>query len=141
MLTDGLYLESVGHLGVATATNESEWEHMRQEVANFRATDPLSIDLTNEIAIYLGMAGSSSCPESFAGLVVDQDASRVYGQWQSAPIGEGQGCTDDLQPQGVLLAVSRAELPGDQFTLTLREVLVCADCSDHPDQIVVDLAG
>lgn len=138
ILATGLYLESVGHFGVAVAADETEWNDLAREVTEFHPGQSVTLDLDRDMAIYLGMAGSSSCPETFTGLVVDEDAARVYGEWQSTPVGEGQGCTDDLQPQGVLLAVSRAELPASQFTLSLRESLVCVECPDHADQIVVD---
>jgi hypothetical protein len=107
-----------------------------------RSSAPPDVDWANEVVIYLGMAGSSSCPETFQHLVVDHEAAHVFGQWDSSATGsrpKDAACTDDLQSQGIALAVSRAVLPAGQFTLTLRETLVCPDCSDHPDQAVVDL--
>jgi hypothetical protein len=70
--------------------------------------------------------------------VVDGEAAHVYGEWDSGAI-KGMPCTDDLAGQGLVLAVSRAALPTGQFTLTLREALMCPDCPDHPDQAVVNL--
>jgi hypothetical protein len=94
---------------------------------------PPAIDFTTDVAIYLGMAGSSSCPSAFERLVVDEATSHVYAQWNDQSL-VGAPCTADLAPQGILLAVSRAALPAGEFTLTLREQLVCPDCSEHPDQ-------
>lgn len=84
------------------------------------------------------MSGSSSCPERFERLVVDESAAHVYAQWADQP--PNQPCTDDLQAQGVLVAVARSVLPAGQFRLTLREQLICADCPDHNDQVLVDLS-
>jgi hypothetical protein len=104
-----------------------------------RSAPPPDVDFASDVAIYLGMAGSSSCPETFAHLVVDEEAGHVYGEWNSTVIREGMGCTDDLAAQGILLAVARTALPAGQFRLTLREALMCPDCPDHPDQAVVSL--
>lgn len=92
---------------------------------------PPAIDFTTEVAIYLGMAGSSSCPAVFQHLVVDEDAGHVYAEWNDPSL-TGQDCTADLRSQGVVLAVSRAALPSE-FTLTLREEVMCFDCPDQPD--------
>lgn len=104
-----------------------------------RSSAPPDVDWSSEVVIYLGMAGSSSCPETFQHLLVDADAARVYGEWRPFDLALGMGCTDDLAAQGLLLAVSRAALPAGQFTLTLREALTCAECPDHPDQVIVNL--
>ena len=104
-----------------------------------RSSAPPAVDWTNEVVVYLGMAGSSSCPETFQHLVVDTDGAHVHGDWRPFDIALGMGCTDDLQGQGIVLAVSRAALPVGQFTLTLREALMCPDCPDHPDQQIVNL--
>ena len=118
---------------VSAATDETEYTRLWQSVD--RGPDAPAVDLATEIVIYLGMAGSSSCPEEFGRLVVDIDAAFVFGEWQGQP--PNVPCTDDLQSQGVLLAVSRAELPQSEFVLQLREELVCADCPEHPDRVVV----
>jgi hypothetical protein len=94
---------------------------------------PPAVDFTTEVAIYLGMAGSSSCPAAFERLVVDEAMSRVYAQWIDQSL-IGAPCTADLAQQGVLIAVLREVLPASEFTLTLREQLICPDCPDHPDQ-------
>jgi hypothetical protein len=96
------------------------------------------VDFATEVVIYLGMAGSSSCPETFQHLVVDAEAAHVFGEWDNSAF-MGKPCTDDLAGQGIALAVSRAVLPPTEFRLTLREELVCPDCPDHPDQAIVDL--
>ena len=103
-----------------------------------RPGEPPTIDFATEVAIYLGMAGSSSCPETFLHLVVDAEAAHVYGDWDSGAM-MGRPCTDDLAGQGIVLAVSRSVLPQGEFRLTLREELMCSDCTDHPDQAFVDL--
>jgi hypothetical protein len=96
---------------------------------------PPEIDFQKDVAIYLGMAGSSSCPATFQHLVVDEDAAHVYAEWNDP--NTNMPCTADLAPQGVLLAVSRGALPAGEFRLTLRQELLCFDCPDNPDQEVV----
>lgn len=103
---------------------------------------PPAIDFTTDVAIYLGMAGSSSCPETFQHLVVDEASAHVYGVWAidtgvDAGNGFGRACTADLAPQGIVLAVSRAALPTGEFLLTLRQDVMCFDCPDQPDQELV----
>jgi hypothetical protein len=122
---------------VAVVDNETDYQTGWAQTD--RSSAPPGVDWTSEVAIYLGMAGSSSCPETFQHLVVDQEAAHVFGEWRPFEIASGMGCTDDLQGQGILLAVSRAALPVGQFTLTLREALMCPDCPDHPDQAIVNL--
>ena len=135
VLGQGLWLPTVEHLGVAAATTQTEYDAMWADAD--RSASPPPVDFETEIALFLGMAGSSSCPEEFLGLVVDAEASLVHGSWRQRA--GNVACTDDLQPQGVLLAVSRAALPPSQFLLSLREQAICSDCSDHPDQTVVTL--
>lgn len=108
-------------------------------MAGWRATglpgSPPAIDFTTDVAIYLGMAGSSSCPATFRHLVVDEDAARVYAEWNDP--NTNMDCTADLAPQGIVLAVSRAALPAGEFMLSLRQDLMCFDCTDQPDQELV----
>ena len=118
---------------VAAATSRAEYDALWQQVG-LQIPQP-EVDLERELVLYLGMAGSSSCPERFERLVTD-DTSRVYAEWASQP--PGQPCTDDLAAQGVLLAVLRSALPSEPFLFSLREQPVCPDCADHPDQMVVD---
>jgi hypothetical protein len=129
----GLFLGNES-FSVAAATSDEAfaalWASLDQQAA------APEVDFGQEIVIFLGISGSSSCPERFGRLVVDEQASHVYAQWAEHP--RNQACTDDLQAQGVLLAVARSALPAGQFRLTLREQLICADCPDHPDQVVVD---
>ena len=95
-----------------------------------------AVDFASEIVLFLGMSGSSSCPERLVGLVSDEAAAHVYGQWaEQDPL---QACTDDLQAQGVLLAGDRELLPATPFRLSLRAEPICPDCADHPDQLMVD---
>jgi hypothetical protein len=122
---------------VAVIDNETDYQAAWARTA--RSSAPPSIDFTSDALIYLGMAGSSSCPETFEHLVVDDAAARVYGEWRPFDVALGMGCTDDLAAQGLLLAVSRAALPAGEFTLSLREQLVCPDCPEHPDQAIVSL--
>lgn len=122
---------------VAVVDNSTEYE------AGWARTDrsaaPPVVDFATEVVIYLGMAGSSSCPETFEHLVVDDAAAHVYGEWSNVELLKDIACTDDLAPHGIVLAVSRAALPATEFTLTLREQLMCPDCPDHPDQEIVSL--
>lgn len=122
---------------VAAATDQLDYEALWQNF-NLRSLPP-AVDFDSELVIYLGMAGSSSCPEVFQQLVVEDDVPRVYAAWQPQP--PNQPCTDDLQAQGVLLAVSRAVLPDRPFSLQLRAQPICPDCPDHPDQAIVDTAA
>ncbi len=133
VLADGLSIAFSEPFSVTAATDETEYTRLWQSVD--RGPVAPDVDLATEIVIFLGMAGSSSCPEEFGRLVVDIDAALVFGEWQGQP--PNVPCTDDLQSQGVMLAVSRAELPQSEFVLQLREELVCPDCPEHPDQVVV----
>lgn len=119
---------------VTGATNADDYAALWQTFG-LRSLPP-EVDFEREIVVYLGMAGSGSCPEVFQRLVVDHEASTVHAEWQPHP--PNQACTDDLQSQGVLLAVSRAELPTQQFALSLRAQPICADCPTHPDRAIID---
>ena len=119
---------------VAAAFDEEELADLLDELG---VTGGLpSVNFEREVVIYLGISGSSSCPERFQQLFVDEAAARVYGLWAAQQ--PGQPCTDDLQGQGILLAVARAALPDQPFLLSLRESPICVDCVDHPDQLLVD---
>jgi hypothetical protein len=133
ILADGLGAAFQEPFTVAARTDETEWLRLWQSFD--RGAAQPEVDLSREMVIYLGMAGSSSCPEAFSHLVVDDEAARVYGEWQGRS--GTVACTDDLQSQGVLLAVRRDVLPQSDFVLSLRESLLCADCPEHQDQIVV----
>lgn len=117
---------------VDAATNQSDYDELWARVGQ-QIPQP-AVDFDHDIVLFLGTAGSSSCPERFERLVVD-DTARVYAEW-SRPM--DRPCTDDLAQQGVLLAVARSVLPQEPFQLSLREQPVCADCPTHPDQLVVD---
>ena len=93
---------------------------------------PPRVEFATEVAIYLGMAGSSSCPTTFEHLVVDEDAARVYAEWNDQTL-SGQPCTADLAPQGVLIAVRRDALPAGEFMLSLRPEIMCPNCPGPPD--------
>lgn len=139
-LADGLSIDFFGEpFSVAAAADQSEfnelWTRISQSAAEVPDQPP--VDFEREIIIYLGMAGSSSCPEQFSQLVVDDAAGKVFGSWLNKSA--GMACTDDLQSQGVLLAVSRSVLPPGSFVLSLREQPVCADCAEHPDQQVINV--
>jgi hypothetical protein len=134
VLGEGLSVAFAEPFTVGAATDETEFFRLWQ---GFDRPEPPEVDLTTEVALYLGMAGSSSCPESFVRLVVDTDAALVFGEWQGPP--GNVPCTDDLQSQGVLLAVSRTVLPQPEFLLQLREQLICPECAEHPDQLLVSL--
>lgn len=118
---------------VAAATDAAEWDELWGQLG-LHIAQP-RVDFERELVLFLGMAGSSSCPERFERLVVD-DTSRVYAEW--APPPGNQPCTDDLAAQGLLLAITRTELPGEPFAFSLRAQPICPDCADHPDQMVVD---
>jgi hypothetical protein len=122
---------------VAAIDNDTDYQTAWARTS--RSAAPPEIDFATDVAIYLGMAGSSSCPETFQHLVVDTDTAHVYGEWKPFDLTLGMGCTDDLAAQGIVLAVSRSVLPVGQFVLSLREQVSCADCPDHPDQVTVNL--
>lgn len=138
LLADGVSLAFAFEdpLTVSAMTNQADYDALWARLD--RPPDAPIVDFERELVVYLGMTGGSSCPEEFQRLVVDLDAGRVYGEWQT----KGNGfCTDDLRSQGVLLAVSRAVLPAAPFVLSLRDEPICADCTDHPDQTLVDPAA
>ncbi len=118
---------------VDAAADEAEYGALWQRVG-VQVPQP-EVDLDRELVLFLGMAGSSSCPERFERLVVDA-TSRVYAEW--ARLDDGRACTDDLAQQGVLIAVLRSALPGEPFPFSLRQEPICPDCPTHPDQMVVD---
>lgn len=134
ILADGLYMTVGEQRSVAAATTADEYDALWQRLAadSSPAGDPPPVDMEREMVFYLGMAGSSSCPEEFQRLVVDELEALVYAEWQVAST--GNACTDDLQSQGLLLAVSRDELPTGPFTLSLRVEPVCRVC---PDDVLV----
>jgi hypothetical protein len=134
ILETGLSASFEDPFTVAAATNQADYEALWQNF-NLRSLRP-AVDFGTELVLYFGMAGSSSCPEGFQQLVIEDDVPRVYATWQTRP--PNQPCTDDLAPQGVLLAVNRAVLPGQPFTLQLRDELVCPDCPEHPDRALID---
>lgn len=130
------------------AVGEPFTVHLVQDAADYmdgwRATrlpgSPPPVDFTTEVAIYLGMAGSSSCPTTFERLVVDDNAAHVYAEWTTIA-GSGDDvmvCTADLAPQGVVIAVRRNVLPAGEFLLSLRAE-VCNECPDPPDQEIVSV--
>jgi hypothetical protein len=120
---------------VAAAFNADELETLWVQLT--RPEPVPSVDFGSEAVLYLGMSGSSSCPEQLTGLFVDEAAGRVYGEWfQRVP--PGGACTDDLGGQGVLIAVPREALPDGPFLLSLRRERVCPEC---PDQVLVDPSG
>lgn len=133
ILATELWADLESPFAVAAATDRQEWDALRGKLG-LQAPQP-EVDFERELVLFLGMAGSSSCPERFAGLVIDQ-GSRVYAEW-IPPAGD-QPCTDDLAAQGLLLAVDRTLLPSEPFAFTLREQPVCPDCQVKPDQMVVD---
>lgn len=131
-LGSGLWLEDPFTVAAATDTAQlaALWSALGQ------AEPAPAVDFAREIVLFLGMSGSSSCPERLVGLVSDEAAAHVYGQWaEHDPL---QACTDDLQAQGVLLAVDRELLPASQFRLSLRQDPICPDCEEHTDQVMVD---
>lgn len=133
ILATDLWDNLAGPFSVAAATDEEEWDELWQRVG-LQIPQP-EADLERYLVLFLGMSGSSSCPERFERLVVD-DTSRVYAQWAQRPA--SQPCTDDLGAQGLLIAVLRSELPSEPFAFSLRQQPVCPDCPTHPDQMVVD---
>ena len=133
ILATDLWADFASPFAVAAATDREEWDELWSQVG-LQIPQP-EVDFARELVLYLGMAGSSSCPERFERLVVD-DTSRVYAEW--APPPGNRPCTDDLAAQGLLLAITRAELPSQPFAFSLREQPVCSDCAEQPDQTVVD---
>lgn len=133
ILATDLWADFESPFAVAAATSPDEWDELWGQVG-LQIPRP-EVDFERELVLFLGMAGSSSCPERFQRLVVDV-TSRVYAEW--APLPTDQPCTDDLAPQGLLLAVDRSQLPSEPFPFSLREEPVCPDCPSGPDQMVVD---
>ena len=132
LMTD---VSGVGEVFTVHLVNDSA-----DSMDGWRATglsgSPPPVDFSTEVAIYFGMAGSSSCPTTFQHLVVDEDNAHVYAEWNN-PVDAGLDCTADLAPQGVVIAVSRAALPAGEFLLSLQEQVMCPDCPDQPDQEIV----
>jgi hypothetical protein len=122
---------------VAAATNDAQLAELWHRLG--RADPPPAVDFERELVLFLGMSGSSSCPERLQRLIVDFETARVHGEWaERDPM---TACTDDLQAQGVLLAVDRAQLPDEPFELSLRDRPICPECDDRPDRTIVDPAA
>jgi hypothetical protein len=134
-LATGLWLDNPFTVDAAAndAQLEELWSSLLQEPPRPQ------VDFERELVLFLGMSGSSSCPERLVGLVVDHAAATVHGRW--AAHDPNQACTDDLQAQGVLLAVDRSLLPGIPFILSLREQPICEECPEQTDRKLVDPAG
>jgi hypothetical protein len=115
---------------VALVDNETDYQTGWSRTD--RSSAPPNVDFATEVVIYLGMAGSSSCPSAFERLVVDEATSHVYAEWNDQSL-VGAPCTADLAPQGVLISVVRDVLPAGEFTLSLRATFGCQNCPDHPD--------
>ncbi|HSH21528.1 MAG TPA: hypothetical protein VK992_02775, partial [Candidatus Caenarcaniphilales bacterium] len=122
---------------VAAAVNPAQMEPLWEQLG--QASPPPTVDFEQELVLFLGMSGSSSCPKRLERLFVDHAAGKVFGQWAGHEPGEA--CTDDLQAQGVLLAVERSLLPTTPFLFSLEEEPICPECPERPDQAVVDPAG
>ena len=119
------------------ATNASQLDELWQELGQDGAAP--AVDFDQELVLFFGMSGSSSCPERLEALVVDIGEATVHGRW--ADHDPNVPCTDDLQAQGVLLAVPRTDLPQVPFMFSLRSEPICRECPDRPDQTLVDPAG
>lgn len=133
ILGTGLWDTVGGSFSVAAATNQADYDALWLRLD--KQPPVPAVDFERETVVFLGISGSSSCPERFERLVVDLERLHVFAQW--LPPDPGQPCTDDLQPQGVLLAVESSQLPEQPFVLSLREQPICPDCADHPDQQLV----
>jgi hypothetical protein len=132
-LGSGLWLEDEV-FAVAAASNDSRLEQLW---ARLGQPDPApAVDFERELVLFLGMAGSSTCPERLERLFVDHAAGTVHGEWAAHE--PGQACTDDLQAQSLLLAIDRALLPETPFVFSLREQPICPECPERPDQVIVD---
>ncbi len=119
------------------ATNQAQLDALWQDLG--MTTPAPAVDFDQELVLFFGMSGSSTCPERLEGLVVDFESATVHGRWAAQD--PNVPCTDDLQAQGLLLAVPRADLPQVPFLFSLRADPICADCPDRPDQTLVDPAG
>lgn len=73
------------------------------------------IDFTTSVVIHFGPAASSSCP--FGPLVaVRHDPATGY-LYPDLPVEGGPDCTDDANPHAVVVAIDRADLPHESFTI------------------------
>ncbi len=134
-LGSGMWLQE-DPFAVAAAVDQPQFDELWDRLAQ-RPPTP-AVDFERELVLFLGMSGSSSCPERLVRLLVDEAAGRVHGDWAAQP--PAQPCTDDLQAQGVLLAVDRSLLPEGPFLFSLRDEPICPECPDRPDQVVVEPA-
>jgi len=135
VLATNLWAGFESPFSVAAATDQASFDALMAGFEPPLASSPPAVDFDSELVLFLGMSGSSSCPERFERLVVD-DTGRVYADWADQL--PAQPCTDDLQGQGVLLAVARAALPTEPFLFSLRAEPICPECPDQTDQLVVD---
>jgi hypothetical protein len=136
VLADDLWLAQAP-FAVTAALSQDELTALWQQLD--RDGPPPAVDFEREAVLFMGMSGSSSCPETLSGLVVDHANAVVFGEWtQQVP--PGGACTDDLGGQGLLIAVDRSVLPDQTFLLSLRQAPICGDCAEQPDRLFVDPA-
>lgn len=73
------------------------------------------VDFATSVVIHFGPAASSSCP--FGPLLAvrhDPDSGYLY---PDLPVEGGPDCTDDANPHAVVVAIDRADLPDEAFTI------------------------
>lgn len=111
LLVDGV---AAGDVWTVTVVNTAaELDALWSELAVDLDMEP--IDFTREVVIHFGPAESSSCP--FAPLqAVRFDAGSGY-LYPDLPIEGGPECTADANPHAVVVAVDRADLPTDAFSV------------------------
>ena len=74
-LADGLWLPETP-FAVAFAANRSDFDALLARLG--QAGPPPAVDFASEVALFMGMSGSSSCPERLERVVVDHAAARAH---------------------------------------------------------------
>lgn len=120
---------------VRAATDEDSWAELWTG-SGLDVAVP-EIDLGREVAVSFGHGIGSSCPElRLDGVTID--AGVVFSR-TSDPLAP-RGCTGDLAGTAVfVVAVERAALPDDVFTLQLAERSVTCDDCGFAERIEVEL--
>lgn len=119
---------------VRAATDEAEWHEMWETIG--LGGEAAAVDFDEEVVVSFGHGIGSSCREMRLDGVAVGDVVFSRASDPLAP----RGCTADLAGAATfVVAIERAALPADGFTLQLGEELVtCPDCG-FSEQIDVPL--
>lgn len=99
---------------VTVANTTAELDALWAELEIDLDMEPIDLDTT--VVIHYGPAASSSCPfDDLVAIRHDPSTERLY---PDLPLeGDPPACTDDANPHAVVVAIERADLPDEAFTV------------------------